>query len=291
MAGYEMITPEYFVTMRIAMLQGRDFSWNDSPQSEPVVIINEALAKRYWPGEDALGKRFHEGSADDKFPWMTIVGVVSDVREFSLTVEPAPAMYLPVAQFPRPGSPGDPLRAPILRDWVIRTSGDTALVASTLRSAIWQVDKDLPITRIRTMEEVRSVSLASHHLNLLLFGIFAALALSLATLGTYGVLAYSVAQRTSEIGIRLALGASRRSVLRLVITEGMRLAAAGILLGLIAALALTRLMSGMIYGISSTDPLTFFFVAVLLGFVAFAACYVPARAAMRVDPIVALRYE
>jgi putative ABC transport system permease protein len=292
MAGYNMVTPEYFRTMHIAVLQGRDFSWSDSPQSEPVAIINEAMAKRYWPAELALGKRFHEGSPDDKLPWMTIVGVVTDVREFSPTVEPAPTMYLPVAQFPRPGTSDDPLRAPILRDWVIRTTTDTtALVASNLRSAIWQVDKDLPVTRIRTMEEVRSVSLASHRLNLLLFAIFAALALALATLGTYGVLAYSVAQRTSEIGIRLALGASRKTVLSLVIKEGMRLAAFGIALGLVAAIALTRLMAGMIYGISSTDPLTFFSVAALLAVVAIAACYLPARNAMRIDPINALRYD
>jgi len=192
-------------------------------------------------------------------------------------------MYFPIAQFTYADV--------ILRDWVVRTKGDPAQIASSVRSAIRQVDKNLPITRIRTMEEVRSLSLASQRMHLLLFGLFAALALALATMGIYGVLAYNVAQRTREIGIRLALGADGNAVLRLVVGQGIRLAALGILLGLIGALALTRLMSGMIYGVSSTDPATFFAVATLLGLVAVAACYIPARRAMRVDPMVALRYE
>jgi putative ABC transport system permease protein len=291
MAGYEMVTPGYFQTMRVPLLEGRDFSWSDSPQTQPVVIINQAMTKRYWPGDDALGKRFHEGGPDDNLPWMTVVGVVTDVREFSPTVEPRPSMYFPISQFPRPGTSDDPSKAAILRDWVVRTAGDPATIASNLNGAIWQVDKDLPVTRIRTMDEVRAVSLASYRLNLLLFASFAALALALATLGAYGVLAYSVAQRTSEIGIRLALGARRNDVLHLVIREGMRLAGSGIVLGLIGALVFTRLMTGMIYGVSSTDPLTFLAVATLLVLVALAACYLPARRATRVDPIVALRYE
>jgi predicted permease len=283
LASYDIVTPEYFKTMRVPLLEGRDFSWSDSPQTQPVAIVNQAMAKSYWPGEDPLGKRFHQAGPDDNFPWMTIIGVVSDVREFSPTAEPEPTMYLPIAQFTYPDG--------ILRDWVVRTNGDPARIASSVRSAIWQVDKNLPITRIRTMEEVRSLSLASQRMHLLLFGLFAALALALATIGIYGVLAYNVAQRTREIGIRLALGADGNAVLRLVVGQGMRLAALGILLGVIGALALTRLMSGMVYGVSSTDPATFFAVAILLGFVAVAACYIPARRAMRVDPMVALRYE
>jgi predicted permease len=283
LASYDIVTPAYFETMRIPLLEGRDFSWSDTPQTQPVVIVNQALAKRYWLGEDPLGKRFHQAGPDDNFPWMTIIGVVSDVREFSPTVAPEPTMYFPIAQFTYADG--------ILRDWVVRTKGDPAQMASSVRSAIWQVDKNLPITRIRTMEEVRSLSLASQRMHLLLFGLFAALALALATMGIYGVLAYDVAQRTREIGIRLALGADGNAVLRLVVGQGIRLAALGILLGLIGALALTRLMSGMIYGVSSTDPSTFFAVATLLGLVAVAACYIPARRAMRVDPMVALRYE
>jgi len=283
LASYDIVTPDYFQTMRIPLLEGRDFSWRDSPETQPVVIINEAMAKRYWPGEDPLGKRFHQASPDDKFPWMTIIGVVADVREFSPTVEAEPTMYFPVAQFIYPGG--------ILRDWILRTTGDPTRVASSVTGAIWGVDRNLPVTRIRTMEEVRSISLASERMNLLLFGLFAVLALALATIGIYGVLAYSVAQRTREIGIRLALGAHHNDVLRLVVGQGMRLAALGILLGLSGALTLTRLMAGMIYGVSTTDPVTFLSVAILLGLVAAAACYIPARRAMRVDPMVALRYE
>ena len=292
MAGYDIVTPRYFQTMRIPLLEGRDFSWSDTPQTQPVVIINEAMAKRYWPREDTLGKRFHQAGPDDKFPWMTIIGVVADIREFSPTAQPEPTMYLPISQPPRPaGSDDASVGAPILRDWVVRTSGDPIRIASSIRSAIWKVDKNLPITRVRSMEEVRSISLASQRMNLLLFGLFAVLALVLATVGIYGVLAYSVAQRTREIGIRLALGARGDDVLRLVIGQGMRLAALGLSMGLIAALALTRSMAGMIYGVSSTDPVTFLAVAVGLALVAMAACYLPARRAMHVDPMVALRYE
>jgi len=283
LAAYDIVTPEYFHTMHVPLLEGRDFFWSDSPQTQPVAIINEAMAKHYWPGEDPLGKRFHLYGRDDNFPWMTIIGVVADVREFSPTREAEPIMYFPIAQFAYPDG--------ILRDWVVRTTGDPVRIASSVPAAVWSVDKNLPVTRMRTMEEVRSISLASQRMNLLLFGLFAALALALATIGIYGVLAYSVAQRTREIGIRLALGAHRKDVLRLVISQGMRLASLGILLGLFGAFALTRLMSGMIYGVSSTDPVTFVAVAALLGVVAIAACYIPARRATRVDPMVALRYE
>jgi putative ABC transport system permease protein len=286
LASYDIVTPDYFQTMEIPVLEGRDFSWRDSPETQPVVIINEAMAKRYWSGEDPLGKRFRRAGPDDQFPWMTIIGVVANVREFSPTVEAEPTMYFPVAQYTYAGDAGG-----ILRDWIVRTTGDPTRVASSVTGAIWGVDRNLPVTRIRTMEEVRSISLASERMNLLLFGLFAVLALALATIGIYGVLAYSVAQRTREIGIRLALGAHHNDVLRLVVSQGLRLAALGILLGLSGALTLTRLMAGMIYGVSATDPVTFLSVAILLGLVAAAACYIPARRAMRVDPMVALRYE
>ena len=286
LASYDIVTPDYFQTMETPVLEGRDFSWRDSPETQPVVIINEAMAKRYWSGEDPLGKRFRRAGPDDQFPWMTIIGVVANVREFSPTVEAEPTMYFPVAQYTYAGDAGG-----ILRDWIVRTTGDPTRVASSVTGAIWGVDRNLPVTRIRTMEEVRSISLASERMNLLLFGLFAVLALALATIGIYGVLAYSVAQRTREIGIRLALGAHHNDVLRLVVSQGLRLAALGILLGLSGALTLTRLMAGMIYGVSATDPVTFLSVAILLGLVAAAACYIPARRAMRVDPMVALRYE
>ena len=281
MAGYDVVTPGYFTTMRIPLREGRDFSWSDTPQTQLVILINEAMAKTYWPHEDPLGKRIRQGNLDD--PWLTIAGVVGDIREFDPLTPPRPTMYFPITQFPDSGG--------ILRDWVVRTAGAPLIVASSVRSAIWSVDKDLAVTRVRTMEEVRSLSIASQRLNLLLFALFAALALVLATVGTYGVMAYSVAQRTREIGIRMALGARSNEVLRLVLAQGFRLAAVGLLIGIAAALALTRLMTSMIYGVSSTDAATFITVALLLAFVALAACYIPARRAMRVDPMVALRYE
>jgi putative ABC transport system permease protein len=178
-----------------------------------------------------------------------------------------------------------------LRDWVVRTDNDPKAIAASVRAAVWDIDKDLPITRIRTMEEVRSMAVMSPRLNLLLFGLFAALALLLASIGIYGVTAYGVARRTREIGIRIALGANRSDVVRSVVSQSIRLVTIGLLLGLTGAFALTRLMTSMIYGVSSSDPATFSAVAFLLMCVALVACYVPARRAMRVDPIVALRYE
>ncbi len=178
-----------------------------------------------------------------------------------------------------------------MRDWVVRTDNDPKAIAAGVRAAVWDIDKDLPITRIRTMEEVRSMAVMSPRLNLLLFGLFAALALLLASIGIYGVTAYGVARRTREIGIRIALGANRSDVVRSVVSQSIRLVTIGLLLGLTGAFALTRLMTSMIYGVSSSDPATFSAVAFLLMFVALVACYVPARRAMRVDPIVALRYE
>jgi predicted permease len=284
MAGYDVVTPRYFATMHINLRQGRDFSWSDTPQTQPIVMINEAMARTYWPNQDPLGKHIRQGGSDDnEFPWLTITGIVADAREIDPITAPRPTMYFPITQFADP--------AGILRDWAVRTDDHPQAIATNIRAAVSDIDKDLPITRIRTMEEIRSMSVLSPRLNLLLFGLFAALALMLASVGIYGVTAYTISQRTREIGIRIALGASRVEVVRLVLRQGARLAAVGVLLGLIGAFGLTRLMTSMIYGVSSADPLTFFAVALLLAFVALAACYIPARRAMRVDPIIALRYE
>ena len=279
MAGYDVVTPGYFVTLRIPLRKGREFSWSDTPETQPIIIINETMAKTYWPREDPLGKRIRQGGPDD--PWLTIAGVVGDIREFDPLTAPRPTMYFPITQFPDG----------ILRDWVVRSVRDPLTVASAVRAAVWSVDKDLPVTRVRTMEEVWSLSIASERLNLLLFALFALLALVLSTVGIYGVMAYNVAERTREIGIRVALGARSNDVLKLVLAQGFRLASLGLLLGVAAALALTRLMASMIYSVSSTDGATFFTVALLLGAVALVACYIPARRALRVDPMVALRYE
>ncbi|HKW31448.1 MAG TPA: ABC transporter permease [Candidatus Acidoferrum sp.] len=281
MGGYDVVTPGYFATMAIPLRKGRDFSWSDTPATQLVILINEAMGKAYWPNEDPLGKRIRQGSLDD--PWLTIAGVVGDIREFDPLTPPRPTMYFPITQFPNAEG--------ILRDWVVRAASDPLTVASSVRSAIWDVDKDLAVTRVRTMEEVRSLSIASQRLNLLLFALFALFAVILATVGIYGVTAYSVTQRTREIGIRIALGARSNDVLRLVLAQGFRLAAVGLLAGVIAAFALTHLMTSMIYGVSSTDAATFIVVAALFAFVALAACYIPARRAMHLDPMIALRYE
>jgi len=191
-------------------------------------------------------------------------------------------MYFSVSQFEGNG---------LLRDWVVRSAGNPVSVSSEVRDAIWSIDKDLPISRMRTMSQVRSASVAAQAFNVLLLGLFAGLALTLATVGLYGVTAYSVAQRTREIGIRVALGAQHQDVLSLVLRQGTTLALGGVAIGVVAALGLTRLMTGLLYGVPANDPLTFAGVTILLLLVALAASYVPARRAMRVDPMVALRYE
>jgi predicted permease len=277
------VSPGYFHTMQIPFFEGRDFSWSDTPESSAVLIINQAMASLYWPNENALGKRIKQGRLDSPVPWQTVVGIVDNVREFDPVNPPRPAMYFPAGQ-------STDVRAS-LRDWVVRASGDPLSLSAAVRSAVWDVDKDLPISRLQTMEKVRAASVASQQFNLLLMGLFGCLALVLATTGLYGVTAYSVAQRTREIGIRLAIGAQTGDVLKLVMGQGMRLTVIGIAVGLAGAVASTRLMSSLLFGVSATDPMTFAVVSLLLTAVALLACYIPARRAMKVDPIIALRYE
>jgi predicted permease len=283
MAEYDVVTPNYFQTMEISLLEGRAFSWSDSPQAQPVAIVNEAMAREYWPGEDPLGKRLRQGGPNDALPWTTIVGVVRNIRYFDVLTPPRPTVYFPTSQFPD--------AVGILRDWVVRTAGDPLAVASGVREAIWQVDKNLPVSRLRSMEQVRAISVAPQRFNLLLFGLFAALALLLASVGIYGVMTYSVAQRTRELGIRTALGARPADILHQVLGQGMTLAFTGAAIGIVVALGVTRYLRSMLYGVAPTDLLTFAGVVVLLLVVSLAACYIPARRAMRVDPMVALRYE
>ncbi len=282
-AAYDAVTPGYFQSLQIPLQSGRDFSWRDTPQAQRVVIINKAMAQTYWPGEDPLGKRIKFGTPDDPFPRWTIAGVVGDIREFDVLTPPRPTVYLPVSQADDSNY--------VLRDWVVRASVDPLTIASSIRSAMREVDPDLPVSRLRSLEQVRNISVAPQRFNLSLFGLFAALALLLAAVGIYGVTAYSVAQRTREIGIRVAMGAQRGDVVRLVLAQGARHAALGIFLGLAGAFALTRLMERLLYGVRPTDPVTFAGVTLILTGVALLACYLPARRAMRVDPIIALRYE
>ena len=287
MADYDVVSPGYFRTLEIPLIEGRDFSWSDNLQSRRAIVVNLAMARKYWPEEDALGKRIKEHLPGLPQPWLTVVGIVGNVHDYDVPSRPRPTFYFPLAQYE---SGSGVSGSGVLRDWVVRAV-DPASLAPAIREAIWSFDKDLPVSRVTTMDQVRSASLAPQGFNLLLLGLFACLALVLACVGLYGVAAYSVAQRIHEIGIRVALGAQRADVLRLILGQGVRLALWGVGTGIMTGLGLTRLMSSLLYGVSATDPLTFACVAILLVAVAVAACYIPARRAMKVDPMVALRYE
>jgi len=282
-ADFRDVSPEYFSTMRIPILQGRDFSWRDTPATSSVVVVSQSMARAFWPNGDAIGKRIKLGPLDGSDPWITVVGIVANVRQLELATEPRPAMYFPVTQASVTGD--------TLRDWVIRTSGHPAAFGSAIRSAVWSLDSSVPVSRIQTMEQVRISYLGPQRFELSLVGLFGIIGLVLAAIGLYGVTAYAVSRRTCEIGIRMTLGAQRHDVLRLVISNGAKLAIIGVAAGSAGALALTRLMNDLLFQVTPTDPATFAAVALLLVLVALAACYIPARRATCVDPVVALRYE
>ncbi|MDQ3013130.1 MAG: FtsX-like permease family protein, partial [Acidobacteriota bacterium] len=249
-----------------------------------VVIVNETLARQHWPGENALGKRIKLGQARSTDPWTTIVGVVADVRQMGLDVPVKAEMYFPYRQittrvFFRP------------RDLVIRATGNPMDLVAAVRREIRAVEPDQPISNIATMADQLGEETQQRRMGMILLASFAALALLLATLGIYGVLSYFVAQHTPEIGVRMALGAQSRDVFGLVLKKGMSMTLLGVGIGMAATLALTRLMSSLLFGVSATDPLTFALIALLLTLVALLACYLPARRATKVDPMIALRYE
>ncbi|MGH9404597.1 MAG: ABC transporter permease [Terriglobia bacterium] len=272
------VMPDYFRTMRIPLLRGRDFNSHDLPKSPNVAIINETMAHRFWPNQDAVGKRFaHDYQKPD---WIRVIGVVGDVREFGLDEKPIPEAYFPESQ----GS--DSYMAV-----VVRTSTPPLGETGALRAAVRSIDPGLPVFQVGTLSQIVSQSSEQQKFVALLLALFGLTALALAAVGIYGVISYSVAQRTHEIGVRMALGAQRSDVLRLVAREGLAIALAGIGVGLAAAFALTRLMSGILYGVKPSDPATFATVPFVLLAAAIAACYVPTRRATRVDPMVALRYE
>jgi putative ABC transport system permease protein len=278
---FRSVTPGYFSTMGIPLLQGRDVAWSDTPEAQPVVVISETMARTYWPNQDAIGKRITLGRLDTQPPWITVVGLVGNVQQIDLIKQPRPAMYFPASQDQRTGD--------VVRDWAVKTSGDAAALASSVPALVWTVDPALPVTRVQTMQQVRGTATAQERFNVLIVALFAAVALILAAVGLYGVTAYSVAQRTRELGIRLALGARPGDVMRLVLGDGTRLVLVGVALGTIAALGLTRMMATLLFGVGARDPITFAAVGLLLAAVSLVACYIPARRAMRVDPVVALR--
>jgi putative ABC transport system permease protein len=283
-AGYRTITPNYLETLGVPLLQGRLLTAADNEKSPAVVVINASMAKTYFRDENPLGKRLQLGATPDKdVPTMEIVGVVGDVRP-GLGVDPQTEMYLPYRQAD--------LVLPVFQlSVVLRTTADPQLQTAALRSALAEIDPNQPLVRVRTMEENMAATVAQPRFRTGLIGIFAALALVLAAVGVYGVMSYTVTQRTSEIGIRVTLGAQPEDVFRIVVGEGLRLALAGVGVGILAALALTRLLQSFLFGVSAYDPLTFGGVALILTLVAVAASFFPARRATLVDPMIALRYE
>jgi putative ABC transport system permease protein len=282
-ANHRQVSADYLKTMGIPIVKGRPFNEGDNERSVLVTIVNETMARQYWPGEDALGKRFKLGDPSDDVPWVTIVGVAGDVRQMGVDEPVKAEMYFPYQQ----GQMS--FYAP--RDLAIRTTVDPLSIVASVRNKIHQVDPYQPVSNIRTMDDVLGEETSSRELGMTLLTIFAGLALLLATLGIYGVLAYFVVQHTQEIGVRIALGAQNRNILALILRKGMTLTLLGVGIGLAVAFALTRLMAGLLYGVGSADPETYVAIALLLMAVAFLACYLPARRATRVDPMVALTYE
>lgn len=280
-ANYNIASPGYFHAVGSPLLRGREFIESDKADSMPVVIINSSMAKKFWPNENPIGKQVGLGSPN--FPLMSIVGVVVDVKHISLREDTGPEMYVPYTQKPFPSMS--------MMYVVLRTKTNPASVLSAATGAIHSVDPDLPLAEAITLSTIRDNSMAQPRFSMLLLASFGILALVLACVGMYGVISYSVMQRTSEIGVRMALGAQRGSVFKMIIGQGARLVGPGILIGLLAAFGLTRLMESFLYGVPATDPLTFAGVSLLLALVALLACYLPARRATRVDPMIALRYE
>ena len=283
-AIHRQVSANYLQTMSIPLRQGRYFTAQDNEQSMPVAIVNETMAREYWPNGDAVGRRFKLGDPTDDTPWRTIVGVVGDVRQMGIDVPVKSEMYLPYGQVPL-------YDFYVPRDLVLRTNGDPLSLTGAVRQAVRAADPDQPISNVATMEAVLGTETSQRRLGMILLTAFAVLALLLASLGIYGVLAYFVAQHRNEIGVRLALGASPTKILLLVLRKGMKLTLLGVAIGMAASFALTRLMTSLLFGVKAADPVTFAAVPVLLAAVAFLACWIPARRAAKVDPVVALRYE
>jgi predicted permease len=279
-AEFASVSPGHFHVLEIPLLSGRNFTDADDDKGEPVALVDEAFARQYWPGDSPISKRIKPGSFLSTTPWLNIIGVVGNVKSDSLETQAVPHIYLSDSQSPSYSS-------------VVyaRTAGDPGKIGDAIRHEVQSVDPDVPVFAVRSMEEVIARSMAERRFALEILGFFAVIALLLASIGIYGVMAYTFSQRTHEIGIRIALGAQRQHILRMALGEGMVLVALGLAAGLFGALLLTQFLRSMLFAVKPTDPVTFIGIAALLSAVALLACYIPAHRATRVDPLVALREE
>jgi putative ABC transport system permease protein len=276
------IAGDYFRVMNIPLLAGRDFTPHDNEKSQLVGIINKAAAARFFPNQNPIGKRVRWARRED-IQWITVVGVAGDIRHFGLDQPDEPALYTPYAQANVPW-----------KRWmhiVARSAMDENMLTDAVRKKVRKLDPLLPITKIRMMRDLMSESFAARQFNMLLLGLFAVTALLMAIIGIYGVMSYTVAQRTHEIGLRMALGAGRLDVLRLIVGQGMQLILAGLGFGLAGAVVFSKLMSTLLVGVNATDPATYVVIAIVLCAVSLVACLIPARRATMVDPMIALKYE
>jgi putative ABC transport system permease protein len=281
-ADFFAVGNSYFKTLGVSIIKGRDFTERDGENAPGVIIVNQAFARKFFPNEDPIGKRIKPGiSAGEKKPeWREIVGVVSDVRNRNLSSDLREGYFIPEAQIPFNQM-----------TMIVRTTNDPHGLITAVQNEVHSMDQEVPVFGVKTMDEYISATVAAPRFNATLLVVFAAVALVLTIVGLYGVMSYSVAQRTNEIGIRMALGAQSGDVLRLIVSQGFKLVLLGLGLGLAGAFALMSIISSLLFGVTWKDPLTFAIVAVLLAFVALLACYIPARRATRLDPLDALRYE
>ncbi len=277
---YHFVSADYFSTTGVPLVAGRFFTANDGLNSPNVVLINRSMAELYWPGESAVGKRFTFSNQPKEKDWYNIVGVVGDVKDFPTSTAAVPAFYWPTMQ-----------QAPRQTILAVRSTAHPTALIEAVRNQVRLLDKDLPLADVRMLDTVAATAVAGRRFTLWLVGFFALMALLLSAIGIYSVLSYLVAQRTHEIGVRMALGAQFSDVLRMVLRQGMALVFVGVALGVVGALALTRLMKGLLFEVRASDPMTFVLVAAILASVALIACYLPARRATKVDPMIALRYE
>jgi putative ABC transport system permease protein len=284
-AEISSVTSAYFSVLKTPLISGRFFSDSDDTKAQQVVLIDEALARRYWPDNSPVGQRIRPVTRSARnpnapIPWFTIVGIVGNIKSDGFDAAGAPHIYRPVFQAP-----------PYASVVFVRTTADPGSIGETVRAEVQRIDPGIPVFSVRTMSSVLSASLAERRFTLELLGVFAGVALLLASIGIYGVMAYAFTQRTNEIGIRIAMGAQRSDILKMALTEGAVTIAFGVGAGLFGSLVLTRFLQSMLFSVKPTDPVTFATIATLLAAVTLLACFVPAHRATRVDPLVALRHE